>query len=116
MTDRYAVRQADYGYGVFDSALNGWAGPQNLDRADAAKRAGGLNQKLAERERAAMPDPTYREVDPPKGVIITSGGDQQRGVLTAWSRGGNQWWGWVLIGAHGGWYPATALRQADAGA
>lgn len=106
MTDRYAVRRSENGYGVWDRDLSDWVGPQDLAQGSTSKRADLLNR--SQRDHAS----TYRTVDPPKPVILVAGGEEHPGILDAWSRESGQWWGRVTIGGHGGWYPAAALRQA----
>ena len=123
MTDRYAVRRTDNGYGVWDAAVNGWHGERNLEMSDATRVADKMNACAG---GPAVPltgngaDGSPREsrpVDPPKRVLVKLEDGWSSGRLDRWTRQLDGWYGRVRLdlGGPATWYPASNLRPAAAG-
>lgn len=120
MTDRYAVRRAENGYGVWDAAVNGWHGSQDLDEPEATRLADELNARIA---GPAVPlakrdmDGPSRPVEPPKRVLVRLEDGWSSGRLDRWTRQPDGWFGRVRldVGGPSTWYPADLLRPAASG-
>src|ERR671914_1759854 len=111
MTDRFAVRTTDRGFGVWDAAVNGWHGKQDLPRDEAVQLAGTMNATVAARQTATGAG--SRKVAPARPVLVRVRDTWWPGRLDWWVRESDGWHGRVKLDANGAtsWYPSDALRQ-----
>ncbi|MBM7788008.1 hypothetical protein JOD67_004688 [Tenggerimyces flavus] len=111
MTDRFAVRTTDRGFGVWDAAVNGWHGKRDVPRDEAVQLAGKMNASVAARQTATGAG--SRKVAPPRQVLVQVRDTWWPGQLDWWVRESDGWHGRVRLEANGAtsWYPSDALRQ-----
>lgn len=114
MTDRFAVRTTARGFGVWDAAVNGWHGKQDLVETEAARLASKMNASTAARETATGAG--SKKVAPPRQVLVQVRDTWWPGKLDWWVRETDGWHGRVKLDANGAtsWYPSDALRQVGA--
>jgi hypothetical protein len=117
--------ESDEGFGVWDSATNGWHGPSNLTREEAQQRATAIeaDYRTAIAERAARgterrADHHTRPVNPPIDVELQLAEDAPwiPGRLRAWHREPDCWHGEVTVGDSGKpiWIKQHLLREPTA--
>ncbi len=112
MTDRFAVRTTDRGFGVWDAAVNGWHGKQDIAKDEAVQLAGKMNASVVARQTATGAG--SRKVSPARQVLVQVRDTWWPGRLDWWVRESDGWHGRVRLDANGAtsWYPSDALRQA----
>jgi hypothetical protein len=106
---RYTVRKSDHGYGVWDSATNGWRSLAELEMRDAEALAEQMNfdEWTAQHIVAKYPQ------NPAKPCSVFLDGRWWAGHLWEWGRSTDgRWWGrgkceWK---EWRGWMPSDRIR------
>jgi hypothetical protein len=110
MIERFAVRQAERGYGVWDAGTSGWRSRQDLVLEEAESQAAIMNGQ--ERAKRVPPGPGLRQ-NPPKPCQVFLDGQWRTGFLTDWQQHSDgSWWGTGTCEERewSSWVPATQLR------
>ena len=111
MTDRFRPRKGEHGWGVWDAAVNGTHGRQDLSEDEAKQAAAEINAKI---QRRAPVAPGSRKVDPPKSVVVQVREVWREATLDWWVRESDGWHGRVKDSISGKteWLHADNIRPA----
>lgn len=109
--DRYRERISEHGWGVWDHALNGWHGRQDLDEDAAKEVAAGINAKIQRPQSQVAPG--SRRVAPAKPVLVQVREVWREATLDWWVRESDGWHGRVKDSVSGKteWLHADRIRQ-----
>jgi hypothetical protein len=110
--DRYRARSGEHGWGVWDHAMNGWHGRQDLSEDEAKQVADEINCKIQRRDTQVAPG--SRQVNPPKRAFVRFRDEWREVTLDWWVRESDGWHGRVKDSISGltRWVHADNIRQA----
>ena len=114
MTERFNVRTTPKGFGVFDAAVNGWHGQQDLTKDAADQVAADMNGKVGVRRVQTQTGAGSRQVAPAKRVKVHVHEVWREGTLDWWVREKDGWHGRVKDSISGKteWLHADRIRPA----
>lgn len=110
--DRFLARATANGFGVFDRAVNGWHGRQDITEREANELAERLSGAVESHH--ARPAPGSRQVEPPKPVVVRIREIWEPGLLDWWFREADGWHGRIRFEVTGKteWLHANKIREA----